>query len=123
MGAYVCYTIILLQTVCAMEADFFFGTKKFCRLQEALEELDNGEEADNDVDLVIVLLEPPAETGEEGGNDCIEDLGLNDVCGECYYFCNHFKSVRAVVELHLFSRFARGPPASCRFSTTCSKCS
>lgn len=58
MGAYVCYTNIPLQTnrltnrcrQTAMEADFFFGPKKFCRLREALEELDNAEEADNDVD-------------------------------------------------------------------------
>ncbi|KAL3217282.1 hypothetical protein MRX96_032536 [Rhipicephalus microplus] len=68
-----------------MEADFFFGPKKFCRLQEALEELDNEEEADNDVDLVIAPLEPAAETDEEeGDDDCIEDLGMNDVCSECY---------------------------------------
>ncbi|KAL3220471.1 hypothetical protein MRX96_029874 [Rhipicephalus microplus] len=71
--------------VCAMEADFFFGTKEFCRLQEALEELDNEEVADNDVDLVIVLPKPAAEADEGGGNDCIEDLGLNEVC-ECLFF-------------------------------------
>lgn len=85
MGAYVSYTNISLQTVCAMEADFFFGRKKFCRLREALEELENIEEADNDVDLVIVPPEPAAETDEEeGDDDCIEGLGVNDVCGECY---------------------------------------
>lgn len=93
MGAYVCYTNIPLQTnrltnrcrQTAMEADFFFGPKKFCRLREALEELDNAEEADNDVDQVIVPPEPAAETDEEeGDDDCIEDRGVNDVCGECY---------------------------------------
>ncbi|KAL3183879.1 hypothetical protein MRX96_033394 [Rhipicephalus microplus] len=60
-----------------MEADFFFGPKKFSRLQEALEELDNAEEADNDVDLVIVPSELAAETDEEEGDgDGIEDLGV-----------------------------------------------
>lgn len=29
--------------------------------------------------------EPAAETDEEeGDDDCIEDRGVNDVCGECY---------------------------------------
>ncbi|XP_075739087.1 uncharacterized protein LOC119181933 [Rhipicephalus microplus] len=64
-----------------MEADFFFGPKNFCRLQEALEVLDSAEEADNDVDLVIVPPEPTAETDEEGDDNCIEDLRMNDVCG------------------------------------------
>ncbi|KAL3182484.1 hypothetical protein MRX96_007170 [Rhipicephalus microplus] len=64
------------QVVFTKEADFFFNPKKFCRLHEALEELDNTEGAYNDVDLVIVPPEPAAETDEDELDDnCIEDLG------------------------------------------------
>ncbi|KAH9359588.1 hypothetical protein HPB48_021643 [Haemaphysalis longicornis] len=102
MGAYVGYTNIPFQTVRAMEADYFFGPKKFCRHREALEELDNAEEADNDVDLVIVLPEPAAETVEEEGDDgCIEDHGVNDVCDHILYVNNFFTGIDLLATLRM----------------------
>ncbi|KAL1480819.1 hypothetical protein MTO96_034653 [Rhipicephalus appendiculatus] len=50
-----------------MEPDIFFGKKPFCRLSEALEAAaDIAQNADDNVDVVIIPPDPLEETDEEG---------------------------------------------------------
>lgn len=73
----------LLQAPSTMEPDVFFGTKPFCRLSEALEAAaDIAQNAEDDVDVVIIPPDPSPETDEEEGDeDCTVSAPVNDVSG------------------------------------------
>ncbi|XP_042144213.1 piggyBac transposable element-derived protein 2-like [Ixodes scapularis] len=66
-----------------MEPGVFFGTKPFCRLSEALEAAaDIAENAEDDVDVVIIPPDPSSDTDEEEGDeDCTASAPVNDVSG------------------------------------------
>lgn len=73
----------LFQAPTIMEPDVFFGTKPFCRLSEALEAAaDIAENAEDDVDVVIIPPDPSPDTDEEEGDeDCTGSAPVNDVSG------------------------------------------
>ncbi|KAH8032076.1 hypothetical protein HPB51_022916 [Rhipicephalus microplus] len=64
-----------------MEPDVFFGKKPFCRLREALKAAANiAQNADDNVDVVVIPPEPSEETDkEEGDDDCMGSAPVKNV--------------------------------------------
>lgn len=81
-----------------MEPDVFFGKKPSCRLREALKAAANiAQNADDNVDVVVIPPEPSEETDkEEGDDDCMGSAPVKNVSGEenCFLFAEHFLVAR-----------------------------
>ncbi|KAM7289739.1 piggyBac transposable element-derived protein 2-like [Ixodes scapularis] len=76
-------TAPLSRSAAIKNADVVFFLKTFCRLSEALEAaLDVFQDANEDVDVVIIPPDPSPDTGEEErDNDATSSIQVNDVSG------------------------------------------
>lgn len=89
-----------------MDPGIFFGRRPFCRLSEAIEAAtDVAVDIDEPVDVVIIPPDPNVDTDEEeGDDDGMTDVVVNDVSGVYIYIITEIVRLLEKQTLVLSSR-------------------